>query len=756
MTESGHRCAVCGDPCPLERAHIIPWRKSNNHNKENLICLCANCHQRADLEKWGEKVLKIYKNKPWVLRKNEPLQTTDPIDRITITLDIEYDEFNESNKRLFLHALAGFLEISPEKIRFKSIKKGSIKAALELPNSLVIKLLNLDKSSFQQLEKEVSPLKILSIEKTAKFSESEFCQKEKSLLEKTHDDINIGVIGLGYVGLPIALKFAEVGFNVFGFDVNKNNVDALNKGISLIPSIKDSKIKRTLIDKKRFIPLLIDRKYENNTKSIKDILQKCDVYISCVPTPLNKVGRDYSPDLHFQDMVFNIIKDAVECSTVEKERLILMESSVVPGSTQSLFNSYFGEKYDNVYIAYSPEQIGKDCLNDVDDVIKIIGADHESLVRAKSIYKYIFYDNLFTVNSLLKAETIKCAENTYKFLSISLANEIATNFKSDIVKTWELMESIHKKQYSYLKDLLHSILESKNQSNIFDIILDSDKDLVDFIPSKVFSIKNDTKKILSEIEKYDIYDSTAIEFIENKIIILFKKMAIHYFHQLFIFCGYANMDYYQIIKGILTKKYGMELVSHLGPGVGGHCIPVDPLYLYHAAKMRGMDITVIKEAFDINNECPSKVIDLIKESIPKDRKLNYDSINILLLGISQTSRIAELQESPARQIVEHLTSRNPGKTYYYEPDIIRRRSKKKNIIKKLSIPSGLRNYSEDISERTKSLFDFEWPILMDIDPAGEWARKIDLIVSLKEYNEFYRECIYFSIISKNNFAFNNI
>src|SRR5688572_24335276 len=69
LIESGHRCAVCGDSCPLERAHIIPWCESREHSVENLICLCAGCHQRADLENWGPRTLREYKRRPWILRK---------------------------------------------------------------------------------------------------------------------------------------------------------------------------------------------------------------------------------------------------------------------------------------------------------------------------------------------------------------------------------------------------------------------------------------------------------------------------------------------------------------------------------------------------------------------------------------------------------------------------------------------------------------------------------------------------------------
>src|SRR5262245_13968107 len=70
LAEAGHRCAVCGDACPLERAHIVPWHKSKLHDAKNLICLCANCHQRADKERWGAKTLRAYKEKPWILKRH--------------------------------------------------------------------------------------------------------------------------------------------------------------------------------------------------------------------------------------------------------------------------------------------------------------------------------------------------------------------------------------------------------------------------------------------------------------------------------------------------------------------------------------------------------------------------------------------------------------------------------------------------------------------------------------------------------------
>ena len=118
LIESGHRCAVCGTSCPLERAHIIPWHKSREHKSEDLICLCANCHQRADLEKWGEKTLKEYKRRPWVLRRYEDVDSMpEPTIKVELKIEMELEHFDEKNLRWLQHATAEFLEVPPDAVR---------------------------------------------------------------------------------------------------------------------------------------------------------------------------------------------------------------------------------------------------------------------------------------------------------------------------------------------------------------------------------------------------------------------------------------------------------------------------------------------------------------------------------------------------------------------------------------------------------------------------------------------------------------
>jgi len=143
LIESGHRCAVCGAGCPLERAHIIPWHRSKEHKAEDLICLCASCHERADQERWGEKALREYKQRPWIMRNYEKLiSSLEPTTEVELTINMELSQFDDQQQRWLQYALAAFLDISPHDIRVVSVKKSnSVTVTIELPAKSVEKLL---------------------------------------------------------------------------------------------------------------------------------------------------------------------------------------------------------------------------------------------------------------------------------------------------------------------------------------------------------------------------------------------------------------------------------------------------------------------------------------------------------------------------------------------------------------------------------------------------------------------------------------
>lgn len=117
LIESGHRCAVDGTPCSLEKAHIRPWRESHDHSVENLICLCANCHERADRENWGETVLRAYKETPWVLRSHPSSPEGEDFAIIEFAFEKVLRQFDGNQELIFRYALAKFLDIDPDAIK---------------------------------------------------------------------------------------------------------------------------------------------------------------------------------------------------------------------------------------------------------------------------------------------------------------------------------------------------------------------------------------------------------------------------------------------------------------------------------------------------------------------------------------------------------------------------------------------------------------------------------------------------------------
>ena len=144
LIECGHRCAVCGEAFPLEKAHIIPWCKTREHKFENLICLCANCHSRADKdpERWGPQALLEYKRKPWVVRRFSETTAETRDSRVRFNLAIEFDSFDTKYQVLLTHAIASFLGISPSAVKISSVEKGSVRVAIDLPFEAAVRLRN--------------------------------------------------------------------------------------------------------------------------------------------------------------------------------------------------------------------------------------------------------------------------------------------------------------------------------------------------------------------------------------------------------------------------------------------------------------------------------------------------------------------------------------------------------------------------------------------------------------------------------------
>jgi len=162
MIEAGHRCAVCGTSCPLEKAHIVPWSKGNDHSAANLICLCANCHETADREPWDRKTFEEYKRNPWVNRQYGNATTARNQKRklVQVTLDLSKAEFDETEQEWLRHGLASFLDISPKQVEVVSVKEGSVKIMLSMPKTAAERLQAADRRHAQVA---LQPLRVLDI-----------------------------------------------------------------------------------------------------------------------------------------------------------------------------------------------------------------------------------------------------------------------------------------------------------------------------------------------------------------------------------------------------------------------------------------------------------------------------------------------------------------------------------------------------------------------------------------------------------------
>ena len=335
----------------------------------------------------------------------------------------------------------------------------------------------------------------------------------------------IGIIGLGYVGLPLYLLISKK-YETFGFDLNEEKIDLLKKNKSYISDISNNELKRL---KKQNI-LSMDK--------IKNI-SKCDYIIFCLPTPL----KNNAPDMTFIISAFNRM-----FKHLKKNQTIILESTVFTGATSEIFVKKLNKKFKigrNFYLGYSPERIdpGKDAINqklEYKNITKLVsGYSEKCKTKIIDLYKNIFR-NIYSCKSIEIAETAKIFENIFRAVNIAVVNE--------------------------MKMITHKL-----KLNIHDV--------VDAAASKPFG---------------------------------FRKFL-------------------------------------PGPGVGGHCIPVDPIFMSWLAKRKKQETKFINLSTVINHNVTSWTLKKINQTLPKKKKLKC-----LLLGIAYKKDINDYRESPSLKIFEKL------------------------------------------------------------------------------------------------------
>lgn len=352
-----------------------------------------------------------------------------------------------------------------------------------------------------------------------------------ALLDKIIDKTaKIGVIGLGYVGLPLAVEKAKAGYKVLGFDIQKEKVDKVNKGINYIGDVVNEELEELVKD--GFISATDD--YNR--------IEECDCVMICVPTPLNKFKQ---PDLSF------VIDSTNEIAKrLKPEKLIVLESTTYPGTTEEvilpILESTGLKVGKDFYLAFSPERVDPgNLIYKTKNTPKVVGGVTEKCtLHAKSLYERVLNAGVFTVSSPKEAEMSKILENTFRIVNIGLINEMA---------------------------------------------------------------------------------------------VLARKMGI---------------NIWQVIDAAATKPFGF-MPFYPGPGVGGHCIPIDPFYLTYKAREFDYHTRLIELAGEINDYMPEYVIERLMD-ILNEKKKCLNGSKILMLGVSYKNDIDDLRESPALKVLELL------------------------------------------------------------------------------------------------------
>lgn len=368
---------------------------------------------------------------------------------------------------------------------------------------------------------------------------SNFLEEFKNRIRKK--EIRIAVVGLGYVGLPLAIEFAKKGFNVLGIDLDRDRIRKIKKKTPYILDVSFKDL-RKVISNKRF-------NAEDNFRSLKQF----DVVLICVPTPLK---RKYHPDISF-------IKNAiiVVSKNIKKNTLLILESTTYPGTTEEVILPLLeakGLKHgSDFYLCFSPERIDPgNKIYPLNKIPKIVGGlTKEATELGKLVYSIII-NKVITVSSTKVAETAKLLENTFRIVNIGLIDELA---------------------------------------------------------------------------------------------MMAYKM---------------NIDIWEVIEAAKTKPFGF-MPFYPGPGVGGHCIPKDPLYLYWKARKFGFKFRFIKLASDIISCMPEYIVERLNGLLSRlDKDLTKSKI--LIVGVTYKKDVKDLRKSPAIDIIEILQKRNVS-VFYYDP-----------------------------------------------------------------------------------------
>ena len=351
----------------------------------------------------------------------------------------------------------------------------------------------------------------------------------------------VGVIGLGYVGLPLVVEFAAKGFKGIGFEVDERKANQINSGESYIGDVPSPRLRE-----------LVNTQQLRATTDFNH-LAECDAIIICVPTPLRKTKE---PDVSYILAAAEQIKQRLR-----RGQLVILESTTYPGTTDEVLLPMFEETGlrldEDFLLAFSPERVDPGNPQFVThNIPKVVGGvTADSTLVAAHLYSQIVND-VHAVSSARVAEAAKLLENTFRAVNIGMANEMAR------------------------------------------------------------------------------------------------------------LCYALNIDTWEVIKAAATKPFGF-MAFYPGPGIGGHCIPLDPHYLSWKARQHGFDSRFIGLAEEVNSRMPEHVVQLASDGLNDECKPMKNS-RILLLGVAYKKDIDDVRESPALSIIDRLRAKG-AQVRYHDP-----------------------------------------------------------------------------------------
>lgn len=371
----------------------------------------------------------------------------------------------------------------------------------------------------------------------------------ENMMRKIDDDnVKVGIVGLGYVGLPLAVSFARKGIGVLGFEKSPKKAEAVNGGKNYIGDVKDEELYEVVAKKTLFATTDFSR------------IKECDAMIIAVPTPLDKFKK---PDMSY-----------IEASCIDigrnmkKGTFIALESTTYPTTTEDFMKPIIERESGmkeglDFWLCFSPERVDPgNKTYKTENTPKVVGGLGEEAQKiALALYGKAI-QQLYPVSSPRAAEMVKILENTYRLINISLINELA------------------------------------------------------------------------------------------------------------LLAGKMDINIWEVIEAAKSKPYGFQ-AFYPGPGIGGHCIPLDPFYLEYIAKGFNFDLTMINTAGNINNLMPYRMMNKIAFALNRHKKALNGS-KVLFLGVAYKPDIDDPRESPALLVMEQVAKKGAIVSYHdpYIPEII--------------------------------------------------------------------------------------